>query len=104
MNLLDQNLKDIFIVYLIFINLICIVFYALDKAISKWPLFKKHNRISERKLLLLSFIGGWIGALLAQNLFRHKTKKKKFQFFFWAQGLLQISAIIVFKFLRIQNT
>jgi uncharacterized membrane protein YsdA (DUF1294 family) len=36
------------------------------------------NRISERILLLISFIGGFIGAIFAMIIFRHKIKKISF--------------------------
>ncbi|MFH1947064.1 MAG: DUF1294 domain-containing protein [Candidatus Magasanikbacteria bacterium] len=35
--------------------------------------------MSEKMLWILSAIGGSIGALLAMNFFRHKTKKLSFQ-------------------------
>ena len=45
-------------------------------------------RISEFRLHLLSLLGGWPGAFLAQKSFRHKTIKKSFQFTFWMTVLL----------------
>jgi len=33
-------------------------------------------------------LGGWPGALLAQQLFRHKTRKLSYQLLFWAIVLL----------------
>ncbi len=40
-------------------------------------------RIQERSLLLCGLIGGWPGALIAQQLFRHKSSKTGFQIRFW---------------------
>ena len=40
-------------------------------------------RIRESTLHLFSLLGGWPGALIAQELFRHKAKKLEFQFFYW---------------------
>jgi uncharacterized membrane protein YsdA (DUF1294 family) len=40
-------------------------------------------RIPERTLQILSFLGGWPGALLAQHQLRHKTKKQPFLTIFW---------------------
>lgn len=37
------------------------------------------RRISEKTLLWLAFAGGSIGALSAQHLFRHKTRKEPFR-------------------------
>ena len=63
-----------FFVYLIFINLLTIIIYGIDKLLAKKHLF----RISENCLFLLSLIGGSLGALIGMQLFRHKTKKIKF--------------------------
>jgi uncharacterized membrane protein YsdA (DUF1294 family) len=35
-------------------------------------------------LHLFALAGGWPGALIAQRLLRHKTKKQSFQVVFWA--------------------
>ena len=37
------------------------------------------RRVPERTLLLWAFVGGGIGAKLAQNRFRHKTQKQPFR-------------------------
>lgn len=40
-------------------------------------------RIPEANLHFWSLVGGWPGALIAQQQFRHKTKKLSFQLVFW---------------------
>ena len=40
-------------------------------------------RTSEDSLHLLELLGGWPGALLAQQSFRHKTRKLSYQIVFW---------------------
>ena len=55
------------------------VAYAFDKSAArqgKW-------RTKESTLQMLSLIGGWPGALIAQRHLRHKTQKLSFQFVFW---------------------
>jgi len=42
-----------------------------------------HWRTPENVLHALGFAGGWPGALLAQQAFRHKTRKVSFQLVFW---------------------
>ena len=61
-------------IYLLVINVVAFCFYGLDK----WK--AKHNRwrISEATLILSAVIGGSLGAFCGINLFRHKTKHKKF--------------------------
>lgn len=40
-------------------------------------------RTPENVLHAVEFAGGWPGALLAQQVFRHKTRKVSFQLVFW---------------------
>lgn len=40
-------------------------------------------RFTENSLHLFELLGGWPGALLAQHMFRHKTRKQPFQLIFW---------------------
>lgn len=57
-------------------NLITFAVYAYDKHIAQSR--KGKRRVPERTLLLLSFVGGCIGAALGMALCRHKTKHAKF--------------------------
>ena len=45
-------------------------------------------RTPENVLHAVEFAGGWPGALLAQQVFRHKTRKVSYQVLFWAIVLL----------------
>ncbi len=45
-------------------------------------------RIPEKYLHLSELLGGWPGALIAQQVCRHKTRKAPFQVLFWAIVLL----------------
>jgi len=62
--------------YLIIINVITFIVYAVDK----YKAINKKRRIGELSLFFLGFIGGPVGALLSMLLFRHKTKKIRFYF------------------------
>lgn len=48
-------------------------------------------RIAEKTLHLCSLVGGWPGALLAQRLLHHKSRKRSFLFVFIATVLLNIA-------------
>jgi uncharacterized membrane protein YsdA (DUF1294 family) len=64
-------------VYLV-VSLITYWVYDCDKRAAQngdW-------RTSEMTLHLLALCGGWLGALIAQQHFRHKNKKAEFQFVF----------------------
>lgn len=61
------------------VSLITVGMYWIDKARARdngW-------RISEKTLHILEFFGGWPGALVAQQLFRHKNRKTEYQVAFW---------------------
>jgi len=79
-------------IYLICISIFSFFIYGYDKlkALSN---SRDTRRISEKTLLLSSFIGGTIGSLLAMFFFRHKVKKVSF--------ILKLASIIVIQFLVI---
>ncbi|MBD3895020.1 cold shock and DUF1294 domain-containing protein [Halomonas sp. ML-15] len=60
------------------ISAITFTLYGVDKAAAG----KGSRRTAETTLHFMSLIGGWPGALIAQRLFRHKTRKQPFQVFF----------------------
>ena len=62
------------IYYLITINIITFIIYGIDKYKS----IKHKYRISENTLIILSILGGPLGAFFGMIIFHHKTKKKKF--------------------------
>ncbi|EWG97879.1 DUF1294 domain-containing protein [Halomonas sp. BC04] len=63
----------------VLLSVISFAMYGLDKAAAG----KGRRRISEATLLFAGLIGGWPGALVAQQAFRHKTRKQPFQAIFW---------------------
>lgn len=79
-------------IYLISINIVTMITYGVDKYSAK----KGKSRISEKKLHLLSLVGGSPFAFLAQKIFHHKTKKKIFRRVFYLIILFQIIVIIIY--------
>ena len=69
-------------------SLLTFLVYGIDKSAAN----KGAWRTSESTLHLLSLAGGWPGALVAQQKFRHKTKKISFRFAFWITVLLNCGA------------
>lgn len=53
--------------------------YARDKSAAR----QRRWRTREQTLHLLALAGGWPGALAAQRLLRHKSRKTAFQWMFW---------------------
>jgi uncharacterized membrane protein YsdA (DUF1294 family)/cold shock CspA family protein len=68
---------EILIVYLI-TGLTTYFVYGMDKSKA----LNDEYRVSENFLHLLSLFGGWTGAIIAQQRFRHKTNKMPFQIIF----------------------
>ena len=64
--------------------------YGLDKGKAR----KGSYRISEKTLLLMTYVGGGLGAWAGGTHFRHKTQKKYFQLA-WAVGVL-IDALLIY--------
>jgi uncharacterized membrane protein YsdA (DUF1294 family) len=60
-------------------SLVTFILYAVDKSAAR----KGAWRMPESTLHLVSLAGGWPGALIAQQLLRHKTGKAGFQAMFW---------------------
>jgi uncharacterized membrane protein YsdA (DUF1294 family)/cold shock CspA family protein len=72
------------------LSFITFVTYAFDKASAK----KNRRRTPESSLHLLGLLGGWPGAILAQQWLRHKSIKQPFRGIFWLTVLVNISAIL----------
>jgi uncharacterized membrane protein YsdA (DUF1294 family)/cold shock CspA family protein len=76
-------------------SVVCFLAYAFDKSAARsggW-------RTSESTLLLLGLVCGWPGAILAQQLLRHKSNKASFRSAFWGSVVMNISALIVFSWM-----
>lgn len=71
------------------LSLVTFFVYMLDKSSAQsggW-------RTKENTLHLLGLAGGWPGAIIAQHLFRHKTKKEDFVNMFWLTVLVNCVAL-----------
>ena len=65
---------EFLLLYLILINVVSFVLFAVDKKKAKRGAW----RIKERTLIFFSFIGGSLGSILSMLIMRHKTQKLKF--------------------------
>ena len=69
--------------------------YAFDKSAAQ----RNQSRTRESTLHLFSLVGGWPGALIAQQVLRHKSKKRSFQSVFRATVVLNSGALLLYAFL-----
>lgn len=66
------------VAYLV-MSIICAGFYWHDKVSAR----RGEWRTSEETLIVLGVLGGWPGAIVAQQLLRHKTTKQSFRVMHW---------------------
>jgi uncharacterized membrane protein YsdA (DUF1294 family) len=71
-------------------SLLCFALYAVDKSAAR----AGRDRISESMLLSLGFVGGWPGAIVAQQVFRHKTAKLAFRIRFWISVAANVALFV----------
>ena len=83
---------------IISINITTFIAYWADKRAAK----NKQWRVSERDLHTLEFLGGWLGAYIAQKTFKHKTSKKSYLKMFKVMIIMEFIAIyIILNFLKL---
>lgn len=63
----------------VLLSLIAFALYRADKSAA----IRGAWRTPESTLQVVSLLGGWPGALIAQRVYRHKTRKQPFQMVFW---------------------
>lgn len=63
--------------------------YGADKSAAR----RGDRRVSESTLHTLDLLGGWPGALVAQQAFRHKTIKQPFRSIFWLTVVVNGAAL-----------
>lgn len=78
---------NIFWLYAI-MSILAFITYARDKSAA----VRQQRRVPENTLHLLAFAGGWPGALLAQKMLRHKTKKTSFLVVFYMTIVMNLLA------------
>ena len=64
--------------------------YAKDKRAAQ----QKQWRVPESTLHLLSVLGGWVGAMVAQSYLRHKTQKPGFRRTYYLTVILNLAALL----------
>lgn len=83
-----------YLVAVVALSLLTFVCYGWDKSCA----VRGARRVPESTLHLLSLLGGWPGALVGQQHFRHKTRKWSFQSAFWLTVVMHcggVGAVVV---------
>ncbi len=79
--------------YLAIINLAAFWALASDKRKAAAGL----RRTPERELLGLALLGGSAGAIAAQQMFRHKTRKEPFRTLLWLTAVVQVAGLAAWR-------
>ncbi|WP_404343624.1 DUF1294 domain-containing protein [Pseudoalteromonas mariniglutinosa] len=77
-------------------SIVSFTIYGLDKHAS----VQQRSRVSERSLHILGLIGGWPGALIAQQWLRHKSQKRAFIIVLWLTIMVNCSAFAAWYYLQ----
>lgn len=72
------------------VSLLTFMVYAMDKSAARRGTW----RTPESTLHLLAIVGGWPGAIVAQQTLRHKSQKQPFRFVFWLTAVTNIGVFI----------
>ena len=88
-HVLDYLPQKILLIYL-GVSAITFIAYAFDKSKAR----RGEWRTKESTLHLLALLGGWPGAALAQQLLRHKSKKRRFRMVFWSTVFVNTAILI----------
>jgi len=78
------------VMWFVLINVLTMAIYGADKMAAR----KDMRRVPEATLLAFGVTGGWPGAILGQQLFRHKTQKQPFKTYFMLSVILSIVAMV----------
>ena len=78
-------------IYLLIINVVTFALYGIDK----WKAIHNKWRIREATLLITALIGGSLGAFIAMQMFRHKTKKWYFKYTVPAMLVVHVVGMII---------
>ena len=83
-------LPNPFAMWFLLVNLLTLGIYGIDKLTAR----KGWRRVPEFTLLVFGFMGGWPGAIVGQQLFRHKTQKQPFRTYFTISVVLNLVVVL----------
>jgi uncharacterized membrane protein YsdA (DUF1294 family)/cold shock CspA family protein len=86
---LAGRLPPVIIVIYGVVSIITFLLYWLDKSAARRGAW----RTQESSLLFIGLVGGWPGAVVAQRILRHKTRKESFQLAFWGTAVMNSIAL-----------
>ncbi len=73
------------------LSILCVVLYAVDKSAA----IGGRRRIPEKTLLGFGLLGGWPGAIVAQQVLRHKIRKPAFMRVFVGTVVANVAVLVL---------
>lgn len=77
------------VIWFLLNNVLTMAMYGADKMAAR----KGMRRVPEATLLIFGVTGGWPGAIVGQQLFRHKTQKQPFKTCFFISVVISIAVM-----------
>ncbi|WP_048610540.1 DUF1294 domain-containing protein [Vibrio coralliirubri] len=74
----------------VLMSMLTYLMYAKDKRAA----INGNWRVPEKTLHIFSVVGGWLGALIAQDKLRHKTQKQPFRAIYWVTVAVNVAAFV----------
>ena len=85
-----HKLSNAYFFTVILVNIVTYYFYKKDKDAAQ----SNGWRVKEQNLHIMSFLGGWSAAWVAQQKLRHKTQKTSFQQIYIVTIVLNIALVV----------
>ena len=92
--LADLNTAFIVAAYVVAINIVGFLLFGWDKRLA----VQQSWRIPESNLLFIALVGGTLGSIAAQHLFKHKTRKQPFKLYLYGIAGMQIFLLFMLLF------
>ncbi|ADO50069.1 DUF1294 domain-containing protein [[Enterobacter] lignolyticus] len=84
------------VMWFLLTNALTLAVYGADKLAAR----KTWRRVPESTLLIFGLVGGWPGAILGQQVFRHKTQKQPFRTYFFISVMMNVVVLVgLYRFL-----
>lgn len=83
-----------FAMWFVLASALTLLIYGADKLAAR----KAWRRVPESTLLICGFVGGWPGAIIGQQLFRHKTQKQPFKTYFMVSVVLNVVVLAAWRY------
>src|SRR5690606_15422530 len=85
-----NKLSWLVVAWYVILGIITYGMYAKDKAAAQ----SDDWRTPESTLHLLSTLGGWVGALVAQTYLRHKSQKPEFRIAYYLTVIINLAGLL----------